>query len=120
MTSRPITDHERREGQVFDPEPDFVDVHVTLDWIIRVHGTTDSDKGLDIAEGYVADQELHKLVTAIAHTDGILCDGEDLTSKIDERGYLDEDEVTIALYPESATLPTDGPAVSTYNDGWLK
>lgn len=99
-----------------DETPDFVDVHVTLDWVIRVHGQSDAEAAKDIATDYIADQSLQSLVEMVVHEDGVLCDGEDLTSKTDERGYLDESELTIALYPEDQELPTNvDVAVSTYD-----
>lgn len=84
---------------------DFVDVHVTLDWVIRVHGTTDDKDGANIAIDYLNDQDLHSAVEVLTHEDGVLCDGEDLTSLLDEDGNLAETELTIALYPEGTELP---------------
>ena len=97
-----------------EPEPDFVDVHVTLDWVIRVHGQTDAEQASQIAIDYLNDQDLHSLVEVLPHEDGVVCDGEE--SKLDEDGNLDETELTIALYPEDGpALPTNIPvAVATY------
>lgn len=97
-------------------EPDFVDVHVTLDWVIRVHGTTEEEPAKDIATDYLADQDLQRVVNMIVHEDGVLCDGDDENELDYETGQLREDALTVALYPEDGpALPTNIPvAVSTY------
>jgi hypothetical protein len=117
MSDRPVTDYERREDQAIDPEPDFVDVHVTLDWVIRVHGQTDAEAAKDIAIDYLADQRIEQVVELIAHEDGVLCDGDQETG-LDENGNLTEEELTLALYPEDGpALPTNIPvAVATYHN----
>jgi hypothetical protein len=99
-------------------EPDFVDVHVQLDWVIRVHGQTEVEAAKDIATDYLADQDLHRVVSMIVHEDGVLCDGDDENELDYETGQLREDALTVALYPESGPeLPTDVPvAVATYHD----
>jgi hypothetical protein len=98
-----------------DPKPDFVDVHVTLDWVIRVYGETREEQAKDIATDYLADQDLQRVVEMIVHEDGVLCDGEDLM-RGDYDGNLREEELTIALYPEDQELPVDVPvAVATYH-----
>lgn len=84
---------------------DFVDVHVTLDWVIRVHGQSDAEAAGAVAVDYLNDQDLHSAVEVLTHEDGVLCDGEWMTAEIDEDGNLAETELTIALYPEGTELP---------------
>jgi len=94
----------------------FTDVHVTLDWVIRVHGTSDSKDAANIATDYLADQDLHRMVETLTHEDGVLCADDDLYTDTDENGNLAETELTIALYPEGSDLPTDADvAVATYD-----
>ena len=96
---------------------DFVDVHVSLDWVIRVRGTTDAETGKNIATDYVADQSLERLVEVLVHEDGVLCEGEWMTADTDEAGNLAETALTVELWPDTETLPTDGDvAVSTYHE----
>lgn len=123
MTRRPVTDYERREDQAIDPEPDFVDVHVKLDWVIRVHGQTDPGAATQVAMDFVGDQPVDQLVYALAHEDGVLCDGDDESEVDYDTGHLREDALTVALYPEDTfdTIPANIPvAVSTYgpSDRW--
>lgn len=93
---------------------DFTDVHVTLDWVIRVHGTTDATLAEGIATEYIADQPIHNLVNVLAHEDGVLCAGDPETG-LDEDGNLGEEELTVALYPEDQPLPMNVPvAVGHY------
>ena len=98
-------------------EQGFVDVHVTLDWVIRVHGTNSTDVAEEVATDYLADQSLHRVVSVLAHEQDVLCDGDDEGELDAETGHLREDALTVALYPEGTTLPTDVPvAVSTYGE----
>jgi len=91
----------------------FVDVHVTLDWVIRVHGQTEAEAASQIAIDYLNDQDLHSVVEIQAHEEGTVCDGDE--DRLTEDGYMPEEELTVALYPEGTELPTSIPvAVSTY------
>lgn len=83
----------------------FVDVHVTLDWVIRVHGQSDAEAASAVAIDYLNDQDLHSSVEVLTHEDGVLCEGEWMTAETDEDGNLAETELTIALYPEGTELP---------------
>ncbi len=102
---------------VGDDEADFVDVHVQLDWVIRVHGTHSTDVAEEAATDYLADQELHRVVSVLSHEEDVLCDGDDENELDAETGHLREDALTVALYPENGpALPTNIPvAVATYH-----
>lgn len=89
------------------PEPDFLDVHVKLDLVIRVHGTTEDKPAKDIAADFLADQDLHRLLDMQSHEDGLFCDGDEEWVVLDENGDLVEDQLTVALYPDDRVLPTD-------------
>lgn len=96
-------------------EPDFVDVHVKLDWVIRVHGQSDASVAETIATDWIAELPIHDLVGVLAHEEDVLCDGDDESEVDGETGYLREDALTVALYPEGTDLPTNVPvAVGTY------
>lgn len=99
------------------PEPDFLDVHVKLDLVIRVHGTTDEVPAKHIATDYLADQDLHRLVEVQTHESFVLCDGDEDWAVLDENGDLAEDQLTVALYPDDRELPTDllARAVASYH-----
>lgn len=66
-----------------------VTLHVTLDWLVRVEGTTDEDEAREIVAGYLRDQS-------------------DLAESM-ELDPPDEDdwELTLVLYPDDVTVPED-------------
>jgi hypothetical protein len=80
-------------------EEGAVTLHVTLDWLVRVEGTTDEAEAREIVAGYMRDQS-------------------DLAESL-EIDTPDEDdwELTIVLYPDDVDVPEDtglAAAWSTY------
>lgn len=76
-----------------------VTLHVTLDWLVRVEGTTDEDEAREIVAGYLRDQS-------------------DLAESLEvDAPDPDDLELTLVLYPDDVDVPEDtGLAVgwSTY------
>ena len=87
------------------PGLDFVDIHVKLDGVIRVHGTTDEDRAEEIATAYLAD-DLRRSAMVAAHRAGVLCDDDEEWAVLDENGNLTEDQLSVALYPDDREVPT--------------
>lgn len=87
-------------------ERDFLDVHVKLDLVIRIHGIAEEQPATEIAGAFLADQDLHRLLEVQTHKDGQFCDGDEEWVVLDENGDLVEDQLTVALYPDDRELPT--------------
>lgn len=89
-----------RAAQVRNDEEGAVTLHVTLDWLVKVEGTTDEAEAREIVAGYLRDQS-------------------DLAESIDMALPDPEDwELTLVLYPDDVTVPADtglAAAWSTYH-----